>query len=77
MRIVVPRNMKSIFRRPTLYRRALALLFAALILSLAQCSKTNERQIPVTRLSTGFEPLRAQFNRDGGKVRLLLLLDPT
>jgi len=52
-------------------------LFAALLLCLAQCSKTNERQIPVTRLDADFEPLRTQFNKDAGKVRLLLLLDPT
>jgi hypothetical protein len=77
MRTVTRRKMESILRASILYRRALALLFAALILGLAQCSKSNERQIPVTRLSKDYEPLRAQFNRDTGKVRLLLLLDPT
>ena len=56
---------------------AVARLFlVALLLGLIQCSKSTERQIPVTRLSSDFEPLRAQFNRDAGKVRLLLLLDP-
>lgn len=28
-------------------------------------------------LDAQFEPLRAQFDRDSGKVRLLILLDPT
>jgi pimeloyl-ACP methyl ester carboxylesterase len=32
---------------------------------------------PLPALDTQFEPLRAAFNRDAGRVRLLLLLDPT
>lgn len=58
-------------------RRALRLTLIALLLGLGNCSKTSQRQIPVTRLSGDFEPLREQFNRDAGKVRVLMLLDPT
>ena len=32
---------------------------------------------PVTTLSAGSEELKAAFNRDAGKVRLVLLLSPT
>jgi hypothetical protein len=63
--------------RPDVTRRAIGIALVALLFGLAQCSKTPDRQITVTRLSNNFEPLRAQFNRDAGKVRLLLLLDPT
>ena len=31
----------------------------------------------VAALDANFEPLRAAFNADAGKVRLLLILDPT
>jgi len=50
------------------------LLCAALLFS--QCS-APQRNIPLTRLSSEFQPLRAEFNQDAGKVRLLLLVDPT
>ncbi len=33
--------------------------------------------LPVTSIGANFEPLRAAFNADAGKVRLLMLLDPT
>jgi len=29
------------------------------------------------RLSTGLEPLRTDFNGDAGRIRLVLLVDPT
>ena len=58
-------------------RRTLRLLVVVLLLGLTQCSRPAARQILVTRLTSSFEPLRAQFNRDAGKVRLLILLDPT
>jgi hypothetical protein len=32
---------------------------------------------PFPELGKDLEPLRADFNRDAGRVRLLLLLDPT
>jgi len=77
MRIVARGEMKSILFRPKLCVRAIALGFVTLTLGIAQCSRNPGRQIPITRLSSDFEPLRAQFNHDAGKVRLLLLLDPT
>jgi hypothetical protein len=57
-------------------RRKILGLVTALLFSLACCSPPAI-QPPVTRLSTDLGPLRAQFNQDAGKVRLLLLLDPT
>jgi hypothetical protein len=62
---------------PKLGRRAIRLLGVALLLGLSQCSTAPRRQIPITRLSGDFQLLRTQFNQDAGKVRLLLLLDPT
>jgi|GEM_PF-2919674 len=64
-------------RRPNFERRFVRLALVVFLLGTAHCSRPTEREIPLTRLSAGFEPLRAQFNRDAGKVRLLLLLDPT
>lgn len=55
-------------------RRVQALLVVA-VLVLAACSSGPET--PLTSLAQGTEPLRSAFNRDAGKVRLLLLLDPT
>ena len=54
----------------------LALLLA---LVLAGCSRRGlpGSNRPIYKLSNDFEPLRAQFNRDADKVRVLLLLDPT
>ena len=51
-------------------------LLAAWVLLLVSCS-SHERDLPLTYLTDDFEPLRSQFNQDAGKVRLLLLLDPT
>lgn len=39
--------------------------------------REEPRLAPVTRLSESGEELRAAFNRDAGKVRLLMLLSPT
>jgi hypothetical protein len=70
------RGIRTMVRRD-LVRWALHFFIFALLLGFSQCSKPADRQISVTRLSNNFEPLKAQFNRDAGKVRLLLLLDPT
>jgi hypothetical protein len=51
-------------------------LVAALLFSLVCCSPPAIEP-PITRLSSDLGPLRTQFNQDAGKVRLLLLLDPT
>jgi hypothetical protein len=59
-----------------LKHQCFSLFFLALVAGLTQCSPP-QREIPFTKLSSGFQPLRAQFNQDVGKVRLLLLLDPT
>jgi hypothetical protein len=38
---------------------------------------TSPAASTTTSTATNIEPLRAAFNRDIGKVRLLLLIDPT
>lgn len=57
------------------YRKILSL--PILLLIWLSCCSRPERQLSVTRLQHDFEPLQAAFNQDAGKVRLLLLLDPT
>jgi hypothetical protein len=57
-------------------RRKRLLFACVLVLGLSQCS-SPERELPVAKLSNEFEPLRSEFNNDAGKVRLLLILDPT
>jgi hypothetical protein len=57
-------------------RRALLSSLAALILTIAACSHPQGDFTPV-HLSTDLEPLRADFNRDAGQIRLVLLVDPT
>ena len=54
----------------------LALAAALLLLGCASCSSPG-RGLPLTVLSNDLEPLRTEFNQDAGKVRLLLLVDPT
>ncbi len=44
-------------------------------LALALPAWVQEASFP--ELDAQLEPLRAQFNADAGKVRLILLLDPT
>lgn len=56
--------------------RGIRLLCVALVFALCHCSP-HRAEIPLTRLSSDFQPLRAQFNHDAGDVRLILLLDPT
>lgn len=55
------------------------LLLTCLLLpvSLAPQSAPLAAPAPFPTLSADGEPLRAAFNRDVGKVRLLLILDPT
>ncbi len=64
-------------------RRASALVATVAVLvsllGFAGCSRRRMPglDLPLTKLSSDFEPLRAEFNHDIGKVRVLLLLDPT
>jgi hypothetical protein len=52
-----------------------ALILMALLLFTPALSGQQQSEYPT--LDPQFEPLRAQFNRDNGKVHLLILLDPT
>ncbi len=51
-----------------------ATLAVALLLAAAPVATQNEG---FPELDAQLEPLRAQFNADAGKVRLILLLEPT
>ena len=70
-------------RRTALRRRASALVatvaLLVTLLGFAACSRRRMPgvDLPLTKLSSDFAPLRAEFNHDAGKVRVLLLLDPT
>lgn len=61
-------------------RRSALCLLVLLVFSLSRCSSFRSSEFPLTTLSTaaaGLEPLKDAFNGDAGKVRLMLLLDPT
>ena len=61
---------------PATKRGALLGALAALLFIIAACSRPPGDFAPA-RLSADLEPLRADFNRDAGQVRLVLLVDPT
>jgi hypothetical protein len=52
-----------------------ALVLAALLLFTPALPCQEQNMYPI--LDAQFEPLRARFEHDTGKVRLLILLDPT
>lgn len=56
-------------------RELLAATLAVALLLTASAAGTQEASLP--DLDAQLEPLRSQFNADVGKVRLILLLDPT
>lgn len=54
--------------------------FVSILLALLSLTSTlpgQEHQSLYPPLDAQFKPLREQFNSDAGKVRLLILLDPT
>jgi hypothetical protein len=59
-------------RRVVLCLAALAVLCFSCLPSLRQSA-----DVPLTELHGTLDPLRNTFNKDVGKVRLMLLLDPT
>jgi len=64
----------------TTERRAQILLAAGVLVFLALAgalSASAEEPPPFPSLTPAGEPLRAAFNRDAGRVRLLLVIDPT
>ena len=58
-------------------RRKAALLLVLTAALLAAATPARAQDAPYPELSRYLEPLRSQFNDDVGKVRLILLLDPT
>ncbi len=56
-------------------------LAALIVLGFSYCSSLRDDvDVPLTTLSGkpgGLDPLKDAFNKDVGKVRLMLLLDPT
>jgi hypothetical protein len=63
------------------WARSTTLGLALVALAFSHCSSLpHDAGLPLTTLSdsrSGLDPLRNAFNRDVGKVRLILLLDPT
>lgn len=55
-------------------RKSVLILVALILFTPAL---TGQEQNVYPTLDAQFEPLRAQFDHDSGKVRLLILLDPT
>jgi len=68
--------LRVIFQKRVGARGAILALAALLLLGSANCSAPGHG-LPLTVLSNDLEPLRTEFNQDAGKVRLLLLVDPT
>jgi len=57
-------------------RRSVLILVALLFTSALPGQEQQEQNVYPT-LDAQFEPLSGQFDHDSGKVRLLILLDPT
>jgi len=53
------------------------LILVALLFTSALSGHEQQEQNVFPTLDAQFEPLSAQFDHDSGKVRLLILLDPT
>jgi hypothetical protein len=68
---VIPRSRSNRFRCGFVSILLMLLLFMTALPAQEQQPRTYPTIDPQ------FSPLRAQFNRDSGKVRLLILLDPT
>lgn len=66
---------KKIPRRKTASRAVLLVAVALALLTSVLPAGTQSAALP--ELNQQLEPLRSQFNADIGKVRLVLLLDPT
>ena len=58
-------------------RALLATTLVVALLSVAAPVQVQEQEASFPELDAQLEPLRAQFNADAGKVRLILLLEPT
>ena len=58
-------------------RALLATTLAVALLSVASPVQVQVQEASFPELDAQLEPLRAQFNADAGKVRLILLLEPT
>jgi hypothetical protein len=59
---------------PMLARRKILPLAGLLLMAFASCSPP---ELSTLSLAGSDAPVQSQFNRDAGRVRLLLLLDPT
>lgn len=62
--------MKRIMQRGTLFLAVVLVLLVGGVPAASQDAAYPE-------LDAQFEPLKEQFNADAGKVRLILILDPT
>jgi hypothetical protein len=68
--------MKSYLSKRSVLALAALLAGILLVLYFVPQSKLAPAKSPLTEVQT-VETLRAQFNRDAGKTRLILLLSPT
>ncbi len=74
------REIGSVQTRPRLHVLALGLLISLSYCSYCSSLRRSTPDFPLVTLSngpSGLDSLRKEFNKDTGKVRLLLLLDPT
>jgi hypothetical protein len=53
------------------------LCLAASVVLCLSCHSSLRQDVPLTELRGGLDPLTKAFNSDVGRVRLMLLLDPT
>jgi hypothetical protein len=68
--------MKSILSKRNLLALVALLIGVLLVISFEPQSKLASGGEPLTDIQS-IETLRAQFNRDAGKTRLIMLLSPT
>lgn len=59
------------------WNRKIVVLPALAVLLLAGAPPIATQEKPYPELDKQIQPLKNQFNADAGKVRLLLILDPT
>lgn len=69
-------HMKPFLLKRNLLALAALLIGVLLVISFKPRSQLGPEKEPLTEIQS-IETLRAQFNHDGGKIRLIMLLSPT
>jgi len=73
---IKPSLVKQLLSKRNVLALAAFLVGAWLVISFGQRAQFTPNDKPLTEIQS-VETLRAQFNRDTGKTRLILLLSPT